>query len=114
MSFGVRSFGRDKLFEIDRHKLAKDLGFKKPTENSLDSVSDRDFVIRILSMLSILSLLFLDSEDFIIWSSSAYDLIKFPDTLCTGSSIMPRKKNPDAAELVRSKCGRIYASLLIF
>ena len=101
------------FFEIDRHKLAKDLGFKKPTENSLDSVSDRDFVIEFLSMLSILSLHFSRlSEDFIIWSSSAYDLIKFPDTLCTGSSIMPQKKNPDAAELVRSKCGRIYASLL--
>ena len=82
-------------FEIDRHKLAKDLGFKKPTENSLDSVSDRDFVIEFLSMLSILSLHFSRlSEDFIIWSSSAYDLIKFPDTLCTGSSIMPQKKNP--------------------
>merc|ERR1711991_826601 len=52
------------------------------------------------------------AEDFIIWSSSAYDLIKFPDNLCTGSSIMPQKKNPDAAELVRSKSGRIYGSLL--
>lgn len=101
------------FFEIDRHKLAKDLGFKKPTENSLDSVSDRDFVIEFLSMLSILSLHFSRlSEDFIIWSSSAYDLVKFPDSLCTGSSIMPQKKNPDAAELVRSKCGRIYASLI--
>ena len=63
--------------------------------------------------MSILSLHFSRlSEDFIIWSSSAYELLKFPDSLCTGSSIMPQKKNPDAAELVRSKCGRIYASLL--
>ena len=99
--------------EINRHYLAKNLGFKKPTENSLDSVSDRDFVIEYLSILSILSLHFSRlSEDFIIWSSSAYELLKFPDSLCTGSSIMPQKKNPDAAELVRSKCGRIYASLL--
>ncbi len=99
--------------EISREFLAKDLGFIKPTENSLDSVSDRDFAIEFLSMLSILSMHFSRlSEDFIIWSSSAYELIKFPDKLCTGSSIMPQKKNPDAAELVRSKCGRIYSSLL--
>jgi len=101
------------FFEIDRHYLAKDLGFKKPTENSLDSVSDRDFIIEYLSILSILSMHFSRiSEDFIIWSGSAYEFLIFPDKLCTGSSIMPQKKNPDAAELVRSKCGRIYASLL--
>ncbi len=101
------------FFEIDRKKLAKSLGFKKPTENSLDSVSDRDFIIEFLSLLSILSMHFSRlSEDFIIWSSSAYDFLEFPDNLCTGSSIMPQKKNPDAAELVRSKCGRIYSSLL--
>ncbi len=100
------------FFEIDRNLLAKDLGFKKPTENSLDSVSDRDFVIEYLSLLSILSMHFSRlSEDFVIWSSSAFDLLKFPESLCTGSSIMPQKKNPDAAELVRSKCGRIYSSL---
>ena len=101
------------FYEIDRKALAKNLGFKKPTENSLDSVSDRDFVIEFLSLLSILSMHFSRiSEDFIIWSGSAYDFLKFPDNLCTGSSIMPQKKNPDAAELVRSKCGRIYSSLL--
>merc|ERR1711991_431412 len=101
------------FFEINRKKLAKSLGFKKPTENSLDSVSNRDFIIEFLSLLSILSMHFSRlAEDFIIWSSSAYDLLKFPDNLCTGSSIMPQKKNPDAAELVRSKCGRIYSSLL--
>ncbi len=101
------------FYEIDREALAKNLGFKKPTENSLDSVSDRDFVIEFLSLLSILSMHFSRiSEDFIIWSGSAHDFLKFPDNLCTGSSIMPQKKNPDAAELVRSKCGRIYSSLL--
>ena len=101
------------FFEINRKRLAKSLGFKKPTENSLDSVSDRDFMIEFLSLLSILSMHFSRlAEDFIIWSSSAYNLLKFPDNLCTGSSIMPQKKNPDAAELVRSKCGRIYSSLL--
>ena len=101
------------FFEIDRKALAKNLGFKKPTENSLDSVSDRDFVIEFLSLLSILSMHFSRiSEDFIMWSGSAYEFLKFPDNLCTGSSIMPQKKNPDAAELVRSKCGRIYSSLL--
>ncbi len=100
------------FYEIDRKELAKNLGFKKPTENSLDSVSDRDFVIEFLFLLSILSMHFSRiSEDFIIWSGSAYEFLKFPDNLCTGSSIMPQKKNPDAAELVRSKCGRIYSSL---
>ena len=101
------------FYEIDRKALAKSLGFKKPTENSLDSVSDRDFVIESLSLLSMLSMHFSRiSEDFIIWSGSAYEFLTFPDNLCTGSSIMPQKKNPDAAELVRSKCGRIYSSLL--
>ncbi|MFL2660976.1 MAG: argininosuccinate lyase [Alphaproteobacteria bacterium] len=101
------------FYEIDRHSLAKALGFKKPTENSLDSISDRDFVIEFLSMISILSMHFSRmSEDFITWSSSAYNFLRFPDTLCTGSSIMPQKKNPDAAELVRSKCARVYSSLL--
>ena len=99
--------------EIDRHSLAKDLGFKKPTENSLDSISDRDFVIEFLSMISILGMHFSRmAEDFITWSSCAYNFISFPDTLCTGSSIMPQKKNPDAAELVRSKCARIFSSLM--
>jgi len=101
------------FYEIDREFLAKDLGFEKPTENSLDSVSDRDFAIEFLSILSILSMHFSRiSEDFIVWSSSAYALLDFPDSLCTGSSLMPQKKNPDAAELVRSKCGRIFSSLL--
>ena len=101
------------FFEIDRVLLAKKLGFMKPTENSLDSVSDRDFIIEFLSILSIMSVHFSRiSEDLIIWSSSAYDLVKFPDTLSTGSSIMPQKKNPDSVELVRAKSGRIISHLI--
>ena len=101
------------FFEIDRVLLAKKLGFMKPTENSLDSVSDRDFIIEFLSILSIMSVHFSRiSEDLIIWSSSAYDLVKFPDTLSTGSSIMPQKKNPDSVELVRAKSGRIISYLI--
>ncbi len=110
---GSGALAGSNFYEIDRYILAKDLGFEKPTENSLDSVSDRDFVIEYLSILSIMSMHFSRlSEDFINWSGSAYDFLTFPDSLCTGSSIMPQKKNPDAAELVRSKCGRIYSSLL--
>ncbi len=101
------------FFEINRLLLAKKLGFKKPTENSLDSVSDRDFIIEFLSVLSIISVHFSRiSEDLIIWSSSAYDLIKFPDSLSTGSSIMPQKKNPDSVELVRAKSGRVISHLV--
>ncbi len=99
--------------QIDRKFLAKKLGFVKPTENSLDSVSDRDFVIEFHSNISILAThLSRISEDFIVWSSSSYDFMKFPETLSTGSSIMPQKKNPDSAELIRSKTGRIFSSLL--
>lgn len=101
------------FFKIDRKKIARDLGFKKPTENSLDSVSDRDFVIEFHSIVSITALhLSRIAEDFVIWSSSPYSFIKFPDSLSTGSSIMPQKKNPDSAELIRSKTGRIFSSLL--
>ena len=101
------------FFEIDRVLLAKKLGFVKPTENSLDSVSDRDFIIEFLAILSIMSIHFSRiSEDLIIWSSSAYDLVKFPDTLSTGSSIMPQKKNPDSVELVRAKSSRIISYLI--
>lgn len=101
------------FFEIDRILLAKKLGFVKPTENSLDSVSDRDFIIEFLAILSIMSIHFSRiSEDLIIWSSSAYDLVQFPDTLTTGSSIMPQKKNPDSVELVRAKSSRIISYLI--
>ena len=100
------------FFEIDRFYIAKKLGFEKPTENSLDSVSDRDYVVEFLTILSLISTHFSKiSEDFIIWASGAFEFIKFPDSLCTGSSIMPQKKNPDAAELIRSKTGRVFSSL---
>ncbi len=99
--------------QIDRKFIAKKLGFSKPTENSLDSVSDRDFVIEFHSTISIIAThLSRIAEDFIIWSSSPYNFLKFPETLSTGSSIMPQKKNPDSAELIRSKTGRIFSSLL--
>ena len=100
------------FFEIDRFFIAKQLGFEKPTENSIDSVSDRDYVVEFLTILSLISMHFSKlSEDFIIWASRAFEFIKFPDSLCTGSSIMPQKKNPDAAELIRSKTGRVFSSL---
>ena len=100
------------FYEIDRFSLAKSLGFKKPSENSIDSVSDRDFVIEFLFIVSTLSMhLSRLAEDFIIWSSSSFDFLKFPDTLSTGSSIMPQKKNPDSAELIRAKTGRIYSAM---
>ncbi|MAI29408.1 MAG: argininosuccinate lyase [Rickettsiales bacterium] len=100
------------FFEIDRFFIAEQLGFEKPTENSVDSVSDRDYVVEFLTILSLISMHFSKmSEDFIIWSSGAFEFIKFPDSLCTGSSIMPQKKNPDAAELIRSKTGRVFSSL---
>ena len=100
------------FFEIDRFFIAKQLGFDKPTENSIDSVSDRDYVVEFLTILSLISMHFSKiSEDFIIWASGAFEFIKFPDSLCTGSSIMPQKKNPDAAELIRSKTGRVFSSL---
>ncbi len=101
------------FFEIDRVFLAKKLGFQKPSENSLDSVSDRDYVVEFLSNLSILSMHFSRMcEDLIVWCSSGFSFVNFSDSFCTGSSIMPQKKNPDAAELVRSKSARIYGSLV--
>ena len=99
--------------KIDRKLIAKLLGFKKPTENSLDSVSDRDYAVEFLSNICILSMHFSRiSEDLIIWCSSGFSFVKFSDSFCTGSSIMPQKKNPDAVELVRSKSSRIYGNLV--
>ena len=80
--------------EIDRFTLAKNLGFSKPSENSIDSVSDRDFVIEFLFIVSTLAMhLSRLAEDFIIWSSSSFNFLIFPDSLSTGSSIMPQKKS---------------------
>jgi argininosuccinate lyase len=99
-------------FPIDRHMTAKALGFDGPTRNSLDSVSDRDFVLETLSAAAItathLSRL---AEEIVIWSTPGFDFVRLPDSFTTGSSIMPQKRNPDAAELVRAKSGRVIGAL---
>ncbi len=100
-------------FPIDRHMTAAALGFDRPTANSLDSVSDRDFALEYLSALAILAMhLSRFGEEIIIWCSAPYRLISLSDAFTTGSSIMPQKRNPDAAELTRAKTGRIFGALL--
>ena len=100
-------------FPIDRHFTARELGFDGPTRNSLDSVSDRDFAIEFLSAASLCSMhLTRMSEELIIWASAQFDFIDLPDRFCTGSSIMPQKKNPDVPELVRGKSGRVFGHLM--
>ncbi len=95
-------------FPIDREMTAQALGFDKPTDNSLDAVSDRDFALDYLTAAAQCSLhLSRLAEEFIIWASQPFSFVRMPDTLSTGSSIMPQKKNPDAAELVRGHAGRI-------
>ena len=100
-------------YPIDRTLTAHLLGFNAPTQNSLDSVSDRDFIIELLSALSIIMMhLSRFSEEIILWCSWEFKFIELDDAYATGSSIMPQKKNPDVAELVRGKTGRVYGSLL--
>ena len=100
-------------FNIDRHFTAELLGFSKPTENSLDSVSDRDFIIELAMIISVISMhLSRFSEEIIIWCTSEFSFISLDDSFATGSSIMPQKKNPDIAELIRGKTGRIYGNLM--
>ncbi len=99
-------------FPIDRAMTAAALGFDRPTANSLDSVSDRDFALDYLMAASQCALhLSRLAEEFIIWASQPFGFVRLPDSLSTGSSIMPQKKNPDAAELVRGHAGRIIGSL---
>ncbi|MFG1412529.1 argininosuccinate lyase [Xanthobacter sp. VTT E-85241] len=99
-------------FPIDRDMTAKALGFDRPTANSLDAVSDRDFVLETLSAAAICAVhLSRFAEEVVIWTSPAFSLIKLSDKFTTGSSIMPQKRNPDAAELVRAKAGRIIGAL---
>ena len=99
-------------YPIDREFVADQLGFDGVTINSIDGVSDRDFVIELASALSMLMMhLSRFSEEIILWCSSEYGFIELDDAFSTGSSIMPQKKNPDIAELVRGKCGRVYGSL---
>ncbi len=98
---------------IDRKYVAKLLKFPKITDNSIDSVSDRDFVIEFCSCASILMMhLSRLCEDFIIFSSQEFSFIEIPDSFCTGSSLMPQKKNPDILELIRGKTGRVYGNLI--
>ncbi len=102
-------------YPIDRYRVAEELGFKRITENSLDGVSDRDYAIELLSDLSILMMhLSRFSEEIIMWCSWEFKFIELDDAYSTGSSIMPQKKNPDIAELVRGKTGRVYGSLMGF
>ncbi|ROT94860.1 argininosuccinate lyase [Altererythrobacter sp. FM1] len=99
-------------FPIDREATAKTLGFDRPTANSLDAVSDRDFALDYLQAAAQTSLhLSRLAEEMILWASQPFGFVKMPDTLSTGSSIMPQKKNPDAAELVRGHSGRIVGCL---
>lgn len=100
-------------YNIDREFTAKELGFKKPVDNFMDGVSDRDYLISLLSSFSIIMMhLSRLSEEIILWSSKEFDFIQISDEFSTGSSIMPQKKNPDAAELIRGKSGRVYGDLM--
>jgi len=100
-------------FPIDRHATAAALGFDRPSSNSLDAVSDRDFALEFLSAAAISAMhLSRLAEEIIIWCSAPYRFIRLTDAFTTGSSIMPQKRNPDAAELVRAKTGRINGSLI--
>ena len=98
-------------FPIDRHATAEALGFDRPAANSLDAVSDRDFALEFLSVASICAMhLSRFAEELVIWSSAQFRFVTLSDRFSTGSSIMPQKKNPDAAELIRAKIGRIFGA----
>jgi argininosuccinate lyase len=99
-------------FPIDRHATAAALGFARPMRNSLDAVSDRDFALEFLSAAAILSVhLSRFAEEVVIWASPAFGFVRLSDAFTTGSSIMPQKRNPDAAELLRAKSGRVIGGL---
>src|SRR5712691_1284366 len=98
---------------LDRALIARELGFARVSQNSLDAVSDRDFVCEFLFCLAMIGMhLSRVSEDLIIWSTIEFDFIEFSDAFSTGSSLMPQKKNPDMAELTRGKTGRLYGNLM--
>jgi argininosuccinate lyase len=100
-------------FPIDREYVAEQLDFPAITRNSLDSVSDRDFALEFLAASSIIMMhLSRLSEELILWSTSEFRFVELSDAFCTGSSIMPQKKNPDVPELVRGKTGRVYGNLM--
>ncbi|MDR1965219.1 MAG: argininosuccinate lyase [Synergistaceae bacterium] len=100
-------------FNINRHRTSELLGFDAPTENAMDSVSDRDYIIEFLSAASI-SMMHVSrfAEELVYWNSSEFKYISIDDGFCTGSSMMPQKKNPDIAELLRGKVGRVYGDLI--
>jgi argininosuccinate lyase len=99
-------------FPIDRHATAQALGFDRPTANSLDSVADRDFALEALAAASICAIhLSRFAEELVVWTSAQFGFVKLSDGYTTGSSIMPQKRNPDAAELVRAKSGRVIGAL---
>ena len=101
------------VYPLDRHFVAEQLGFDAVSENSLDAVSDRDFAIEFTAAASLILMhLSRFSEELVLWSSAQFDFIELPDRFCTGSSIMPQKKNPDVPELVRGKTGRVYGHLM--
>ena len=100
-------------FPIDRNFTAMELGFDRPMANSLDAVSDRDFALEYLSVVAITAVhLSRLAEELVTWSSAQFDFVRFSDAWSTGSSIMPQKRNPDAAELVRGKSGRLFGNLI--
>jgi argininosuccinate lyase len=100
-------------FRIDRARVARELGFEGVAENSLDAVSDRDFAIEFCAAAS-LTMVHLSrfSEELVLWASPRFGFVRLADRYCTGSSIMPQKKNPDVPELVRGKSGRVFGSLV--
>ena len=99
--------------DIDRNITSKNLGFKKPMDNFMDGVSDRDYLLELMSDFSIIMMhLSRLSEELILWSSQEFKFIEIDDLYSTGSSIMPQKKNPDGAELIRGKTGRVYGNLI--
>src|SRR5207253_11067959 len=101
------------LFRSDREQIARDLGFSRVSENSVDAVGDRDFVCEFLFCLAMIGMhLSRLSEDLITWSTHEFGFVEFSDAFSTGSSFMPQKKNPDMAELTRGKTGRLYGNLL--
>lgn len=100
-------------YPLDRAFVAKELGFSEITRNSIDAVSDRDFAIEFVGVLAILMMhLSRFAEDMIIWNTTEFGYVNLPDGFCTGSSIMPQKKNPDVLEIIRGKTGRVYGSLI--
>ena len=99
-------------FPIDRHYVAKLLHFPRVSKNSIDTVSDRDFILEFVALAAILFVhLSRLAEELVLWSSQEFEFVELPDRYCTGSSMMPQKKNPDVPELVRGKAGRVFGHL---